>query len=122
MSDHLPECFLSGRCSPDEPNHGFCGNSDFLWCMHCEKECICERIKRAEDRVRTENNEYRAMLGGIEFGAERSWDYALDAARDAVADARKWPAYLPPNAGDGLFVVITEADALNAIDALREQT
>ena len=81
-----------------------------------------ERIKRAEDRVRTENNEYRAMLGGIEFGAERSWDYALDAARDAVADARKWPAYLPPNAGDGLFVVITEADALNAIDALREKT
>lgn len=44
---------------------------------------------------------------------------ALAEARDAVADARKWPAYLPPNAGDGLFVVITEADALAAIDALR---
>lgn len=52
MTDHKPECFLSDRCSPDEPKHGFCGNSDFLWCMHCEKECICDRIKRAEDRVR----------------------------------------------------------------------
>ena len=59
--------------------------------------CICPELRAAEKR-------------------------ALDAARDAVADARKWPAYLPPNAGDGLFVVITEADALNAIDALREKT
>lgn len=51
--NHRPECFLSDRCSPDEPKHGFCGHQgDFLWCIHCEKECICDRIKRAEDRVR----------------------------------------------------------------------
>ncbi len=52
MNDHKPECFLSDRCSPDEPNHGFCGHQeDFLWCMHCDKECICDRIKRAEQRA-----------------------------------------------------------------------
>ena len=60
MSDHKPECVLSDPCSADEPRHGFCGNSDFVWCMHCEQQCDCERIKRAENRV-------------------------LDAAREAVA-------------------------------------
>lgn len=113
MSDHKPECVLSDPCSADEPRHGFCGNSDLSWCMHCEQLCDCDRIKRAEDRVRAEHDEYRAMLGGIEFGAERSWDYALDAARQVV-DA------LPRL--DMHYSLVNAGDALAAIDALKEKT
>ena len=127
MSDHKPECVLSDPCSADEPRHGFCGNSDLSWCMHCEQQCICDRIKRAEDRVRSEHDEYGAMLGGIEFGAERSWDYALDAAREAVLKAQD-----VAKSGEGVVVNITlgagrghvyvNRDAvLAAIDALREK-
>ena len=78
MSDHLPECFLSGRCSPDEPNHGFCGNSDFLWCMHCEKECICERIKRAERRT----------LSSMQ-GMRRDWTLLRHDATSAIDELRE---------------------------------
>ena len=116
MSDHKPECVLSDPCSADEPRHGFCGHSAPLFCMHCEQQCDCDRIKRAEDRVRGEHDEYRAMLGGIEFGAERSWDYALDAALGAVKDLRGCLG--TDDNGDGT-VWVEKADALDAIDALR---
>ena len=58
-------------------------------------------------------SEYEAMLDGIEFGAERSWDYALDAAHDALdATAEK-------------FGVKTDAGIMRefhaAIEALREE-
>lgn len=111
MSDHKPECVLSDPCSADEPRHGFCGNSDLSWCIHCEQQCDCDRIKRAEDRVRAEADEYGAMLGGIEFGAERSWDYALDAALGAVITL--FPKSRYPD---------EHAAVLSAIDGLRGKT
>lgn len=114
MSDHKPECVLSDPCSADEPRHGYCGFSVPLHCIHCEEWCDCDRIKRAEDRVRAEHDEYRAMLGGIDFGAERSWDYALDAAREAVLAAMDFGR-------EARFTVDVRDDALAAIDALKEK-
>lgn len=45
-------------------------------------DCACEPLRACEQRVRAEYDEWKATLDGIEFGAERSWDYALDALKE----------------------------------------
>jgi hypothetical protein len=113
MSDHKPECALSDPCSADEPRHGYCGNSDFNWCMHCEEECDCARINRAEQRVRDEERGWEGAVVIARAGYEDGYRAALDGAREAVAalDIGR----------DVRFSVDVKADALAAIDALKEK-
>ena len=47
---HDPLCLLSDPCGPDDPKHGFCSRQQ-NWCIHCERECICERIYTVEERA-----------------------------------------------------------------------
>ena len=82
MRDHKPECVLSDPCSADEPRHGFCGNSDLSWCMHCEQQCICDRIKRAEDRVL---DAAREAVAAVPHGI--SWGTGLHIHRDRALAA-----------------------------------
>jgi hypothetical protein len=46
-SKHHDLCFLSEACEEiEEPQHGYCnGQTDF--CIHCCRECICERLRQA---------------------------------------------------------------------------
>jgi hypothetical protein len=46
-STHHDLCFLSEACEEiEEPQHGYCnGQTDF--CIHCCRECICERLRQA---------------------------------------------------------------------------
>jgi len=48
-STHHDLCFLSEACEEiEEPQHGYCnGQTDF--CIHCCRECICERLRQAEN-------------------------------------------------------------------------
>jgi hypothetical protein len=50
-SGHHDLCFLSEPCSKDVPEHGFCSRQS-TFCIHCERECICERLKQAENYAR----------------------------------------------------------------------
>ena len=50
-SCHHDLCFLSDPCSQDVPEHGFCSRQQ-TWCIHCERECLCERLKQAENYAR----------------------------------------------------------------------
>jgi len=48
---HDPLCLLSEPCDEDEPSHGFCFY-DLTRCMHCYRECICDRLAKARAAVR----------------------------------------------------------------------
>lgn len=50
MTEHLPECHLMQPCGADTPKHGFCSRQQ-TWCIHCERECICDRLQACEARV-----------------------------------------------------------------------
>jgi hypothetical protein len=50
MNEHLPECHLMQPCGADTPKHGFCSRQQ-TWCIHCERECICDRLQACEARV-----------------------------------------------------------------------
>ena len=50
-SGHHDLCFLGEPCSQEVPDHGFCSRQS-TFCIHCERECICERLKQAENYAR----------------------------------------------------------------------
>lgn len=107
MIDHLPECPLLEPCSADIPQHGFCSRQNII-CIHCERECICDRLRACEQRVTDQVN-----LEWAEISVDdevRIWNEALDAARDAVEE---WLTYIEYEH------LLREGRA--AIDALREE-
>ena len=53
MTEHLPECELMEPCGADTWEHGFCSRQQ-MYCIHCERACICERLRALEERVREE--------------------------------------------------------------------
>ena len=50
-SGHHDLCFLGEPCSEQVAEHGFCSRQSTI-CIHCERECICERLKQAENYAR----------------------------------------------------------------------
>ena len=50
MTEHVPECELLEPCSADIPEHGFCSRQQ-TYCIHCERACICERLRAVEKRA-----------------------------------------------------------------------
>lgn len=96
MSDHMPECPLLEPCSADTPNHGFCSRQNAI-CIHCERQCICDRLRACEERVFALHPEWTVTgMCKPECAACRrltelitEWEYGyekgIDAAREAVA-------------------------------------
>ena len=97
-SGHHDVCFLSEPCSQDVPEHGFCSRQS-TFCIHCERECICERLKQAENYARIavmhtvdvdsyEQGQRDALNAAVQrveaiaddpdSGVDWNWDYDID--------------------------------------------
>ena len=103
MNGHMPECIY-------EPQH-FDPEQNIVW---GGKPCICDELRACEQRIRLADDDYAYVAGQAEAdGRRRGWNEALDAAREAVAalDIGR----------DVRFSVDVQADALAAIDALKEK-
>lgn len=48
MTEHVPECELLEPCSEDIPEHGYPLS---IYCIHCERTCICDALRACEQRV-----------------------------------------------------------------------
>jgi hypothetical protein len=95
MTEHLPECELTEPCEPDSPKHGFCSRQS-TYCIHCERACICERLRACEERVFALHPEWTVTglckpdcaacrrLTELITEWEHGYEKGLDAARDAV--------------------------------------
>lgn len=82
-----------------------CGNAD-PWLA--PTVCICAQLRKCEERMRMENDDYAYVAAQAEAeGRRRGWNEALDAAREAVESASSFMQPLGP--------------ALAAIDALRKE-
>ena len=106
MTDHLPEC----PQLTEKP--------DWYCCEDCDPgvwdDCICDRLRACEQRVRMEDDDYAYVAAQAEAdGRRRGWADALDAARRAVDSALD----APPQHN----VRVVAQIALAAIDALREE-
>jgi len=64
MTEHLPECPLLEPCSADIPQHGFCSRQNTI-CIHCERECICDRLRACEERVREDEQSREAVIEAL---------------------------------------------------------
>ena len=114
-SGHHDLCFLSEPCSHEVPQHGFCSRQNTM-CIHCERECICERLKQAENYARI------AVMHTVDVVSyEQGQRDALSAAREAIA------ALVPSEFWEGIEGRpsqwwIVKAEAIAAIDALRKES
>ena len=79
MNEHLPECHLMQPCGADTPKHGFCSRQQ-TWCIHCERECICDRLQACEARV--------TALATPETVTQANYWYS-QGQRDALVDAKR---------------------------------
>lgn len=117
MTEHLPECPLLEPCSADTPNHGFCSRQNTI-CIHCERQCFCERLLACERRVRTvyaiSHVRDEQAADGIAFG--NGYAAGIDAAEAAVERAHDWYELSEGLEGRAMM----KCDALAAIDALKE--
>jgi len=97
MTDHLPECLTP---------------------MYDAKAwCICNELRACEERLR--EGWCVSTCGNTHYTI--GYEEGLNAAREAVADARTWPARVPYPASSGFYAIVIKDDALAAIDALRDQ-
>lgn len=77
LQGHLPECPVP--------------EMDGLWSLPLHPEdaeinCICDRLRACEKRVRMEDDDYAYVAAQAEAeGRRRGWANAMDAAREAVA-------------------------------------
>ena len=111
-SGHHDLCFLGEPCSQEVPQHGFCSRQSTM-CIHCERECICERLKQAENYARI------AVMHTVDVDSyEQGKRDALDAVREAVASCT-WDKGVSSFFDATVSAVL--AEALAAIDALKEK-
>ena len=99
MSEHLPECWVAA--SPDSR----------------KADCICDRLRACEARVREVYESSDDYMLGIAVGRHDGW---LEGHAAALAAARDVVAALPETRLNPLVPVIGKVDALAAIDALKE--
>ena len=107
LHGHLPEC----------PQ--ITGKPDWYCCEDCDPgvwdDCICDRLRACEQRVRMEDDDYAYVAAQAEAdGRWRGWTEALDAAREAVMRTCGHTKY------EGCSPCLHD-DATAAIDALRDQ-
>ena len=108
-SGHHDLCFLGEPCSEQVAEHGFCSRQNTI-CIYCERECICERLKQAENYARI------AVMHTVDVDSyEQGQRDALNAARDAVV-ALCWRKQY-----EGFVSTVDPQRVLAAIDALKEK-
>ena len=108
MTEHLPECELREPCSATTPDHGFCGRQN-TYCIHCERACICVRLRACETRVAAAFHKVRAddRRQAAQFGNDQfNLGYG-----EAITQTMQRIESMP-------FVVITKASVLAAIKEL----
>ena len=91
---HLPECRYVARVE---------GNGTVV--VRMDEGCICDRLRACEQRVM----DRELMLNFTSLDMVRAYQRGLDAAREAV------------DALQSMTGLLGKADALAAIDALREE-
>jgi len=105
-SKHHDLCFLSEACEEiEEPQHGYCnGQTDF--CIHCCRECICERLRQAENMAR--------------FAARHLTDVDSynEGRREGLTDAMQIVEDLPCKCNEGADYCDGQTDAIKAITIL----
>ena len=108
-SGHHDLCFLGEPCSEQVAEHGFCSRQSTI-CIHCERECICERLKQAENYARI------AAMHTVDV------DSYEQGQRDAIAAAvqRMEVLWSLDPSWDGTNWNNALTSALSAIDALKE--
>ena len=126
MTDHLPECPLSGTCENNE-EHDPLDMPD--WCQVCDQRCICDRLEKCKKRTLDEGYSvgYGAAMEdgwGQPKNMKAAINVALDAARaaiEAIPDGYKirgeFESYSAYHEGRSDF----KDGALAAINALREK-
>jgi len=108
MSEHLPDCELREPCGADTPQHGFCGRQN-TYCIHCERACICVRLRDCETRV---GAAFRKVRADDQKHSERWGREAFDAGfAEAITQTMQRIEALP-------YVVMTKGNVLNAIKEL----
>jgi hypothetical protein len=108
VHDELPEsahkdlCYLAEPCSQETPLHGFCSRQQ-TFCIHCERECICERLTQAENYAK--------------FAARHSVDVDSynEGRREALADAMEIVEGLPCKCDAGADYCDGQTEAIAAI-------
>lgn len=112
MSDQRND-YRNDRHLPDCDDYAFSGAG---FHPNCERICICRQVRRIEQRVRMEDDDYAYVAAQAEADGRRR---ALAAARDAVAAVPPIDQRVDDN---GLVsLVYDKGEALAAIDALREK-
>jgi len=105
-STHHDLCFLSEACEEiEEPQHGYCnGQTDF--CIHCCRECICERLRQAENMAT--------------FAARHLTDVDSynEGRREGLTDAMQIVEDLPCKCNEGADYCDGQTDAIKAITIL----
>ena len=104
-SGHHDLCFLSEPCSKDVPEHGFCSRQS-TFCIHCQRECICERLKQAENYAKV------AASHSVDV------DSYNEGRREALADAMQIVEGLPCKCDAGADYCDGQTDAIDAISTL----
>ena len=108
-SGHHDLCFLGEPCSEQVAEHGFCSRQNTI-CIYCERECICERLKQAENYARI------AVMHTVDV------DSYEQGQRDAIAAAvqRMEVLWSLDPSWDGTNWNNALTSALSAINALKE--
>lgn len=84
MSDHLPECEMSGPQCAGRPSGE--GHRGVMFCMHCHRRCICSALRACEQRVRTEALQQAKAREANGITWAQAYAAALDAAETEVLD------------------------------------
>lgn len=94
MTEHLPECPLLEPCSADTPNHGFCSRQNTI-CIHCERQCICDRLRACEERVRKDQTDRCVAAFHDRISDSDLDDLISDDEKDIVAEAIRRAPQMP---------------------------
>lgn len=89
MSDHLPECEMSGpQCAGRASGEGHRG---VMFCLHCHRRCICSALRACEERVMDDTTRWEPhYLAGQAHGYAAALDAAFEAVSEALASPEHW--------------------------------
>ena len=102
-SAHKDLCYLTEPCSQDTPSHGFCSMQQDEYCIHCMRQCICERLTQAENYAKV------AASHSVDV------DSYNEGRREALADAMQIVEELPCKCNEGADYCDGQTDAIAAI-------
>ena len=102
-SKHHDLCFLTEPCDADEPSHGYCSMEQDRYCIHCMRQCICERLLQAENMARFATMHLTDV------------DSYNEGRREGLTDAMQIVEELPCKCNEGADYCDGQTDAIAAI-------